>query len=67
MGEKGNESKEEWPVRWEENQENVMFWKAKRSQQHKMRIDKLELNFSQMEVISDLNKSSYDEGLGIKA
>lgn len=51
MGEKGNESKEEWPVRWEENQENVMFWKPKRNQQHKMRIEKLELNFSQMEVI----------------
>lgn len=30
MGEKGKESKEEWPVMWEENQENVMLWKPKK-------------------------------------
>lgn len=59
MEEKGKESKEEWLVRWEENQETVMFWKPKRKQQHKM-------SFSQREAIRDLNISSYDEGLGIK-
>lgn len=63
MKEKGKESKEEWLVRWDEKKER--FWKPKWRQQHKMNTENLELSFSQMKVIRDLNKGSYDEGLGI--
>lgn len=62
MKEKGKDSKEEWLVRWDEKKE--MFWKPKWKQQYKTNTEKLELSFSQMKVIRDLNKGSYNEGLG---